>query len=151
MLYIFIVGTAIHSQRLTDCCIGGSQRWPRGDRCCKATWSAKINGCVTHGTKPGPNPYLTKAEETELSKILAVTSKAGYGKTRSEVKLIAETLKYKASKQDVQILKGDQISDGCLIGSITAMINCLYKKARMDSLKECVGREQAHEFSRANL
>ena len=79
----------------------------------KSTLYDRVTGRVTHGTKPGPNPYLTKAEETELSKFLVVTSKAGYGKTRSEVKLIAErALKYKESNQDVQILKGDKITDG---------------------------------------
>ena len=36
----------------------------------------RVTGRVTHGRKPRPNPYLTKTEETELSKFLIVTSKA---------------------------------------------------------------------------
>ena len=40
------------------------------------------SGC---GTKPGPRPYLTTMEESEL-----MTCNAGYGKTRGEVKMIVE-------------------------------------------------------------
>ena len=73
----------------------------------------RVTGCVTHGRKPGPNPYLTKAEETELSKFLVATNKAGYGKTRAEVKSIAErTMKLKETEQDVQLLKREKITDG---------------------------------------
>ena len=72
-----------------------------------------MTGRVTHSRKPGPNPYLTKAEETKLSKFLVVTSKAGYGKTRAEVKSIAErTMKLKETEQHLKILKGDKITDG---------------------------------------
>ena len=46
----------------------------------KSTLYDRVTGRVTHGRKTGPNPYLTKAEETELSKFLIVTNKAGYGK-----------------------------------------------------------------------
>jgi len=46
----------------------------------RSTLYDRVTGHVTHGRKPGPNPYLTKAEETELSKFLVVTSKAGYRK-----------------------------------------------------------------------
>ena len=56
----------------------------------RSTLYDRVTGHVTHGRKPGPAPYLTKAEETELSRFLVVTSKAGYGKTRTDVKSIAE-------------------------------------------------------------
>ena len=79
----------------------------------KSTLYDRVTGRVTHGRKPGPNPYLTKAEETELSKFLIVTNKAGYGKTRAEVKSIAErTLKFKETEEDAKILKGDRVTDG---------------------------------------
>ena len=78
----------------------------------RSTLYDRITGHVTHGKKPRPNPYLTKAGETELSKILVATSKAGYGKTR-EVKSIAErTLKLTDTEQDMEILRGDKITDG---------------------------------------
>ena len=48
----------------------------------------RVHGRVTHGTKPGPKPYLTKEEEIELSKFLVQTSDYGYGRTRKEVKQI---------------------------------------------------------------
>ena len=42
-----------------------------------------------------------------------MTSKAEYGKTRAEVKSIAErTLKLKETEEDAKILKGDRITDG---------------------------------------
>ena len=79
----------------------------------KLTLYDRVTGSVAHGRKPGPAPYVTKAEETELSKFLVVTSKAGYGKTRAEVKSIAErTMKLKEAKEDVKLLKGDKITDG---------------------------------------
>jgi len=79
----------------------------------KSTLYDRVTGRVTHGRKPGPNPYLTKAEETELSKFLIVTNKAGYGKTRAEVQSIVErTLKLKETEEDAKILKGDRVTDG---------------------------------------
>ena len=52
----------------------------------------RINGKVVHGTKPGPKPLLSNAEETELSKFLLDVVKAGYGKSRKQVKAIAESV-----------------------------------------------------------
>ena len=79
----------------------------------KSTLHDRATGNVTHGRKPGPAPYLTKAKETELSKFLVVTSKAGYGKTRAEVKSIAEkTIKVKETEEGVKLLKGDKVTDG---------------------------------------
>ena len=45
----------------------------------------RLSGPVTHGTNPGPKPYLSSQEEGELTEYLASTSKAGYGKTRQQV------------------------------------------------------------------
>ena len=40
----------------------------------KSTLYDRVTGRVKEGTKPRPNPYLTKAEENELSQFLVVTS-----------------------------------------------------------------------------
>ena len=37
-------------------------------------------------TKPGPSPYLTNVEETELTNFLVDVPKAGHGKTRGIAK-----------------------------------------------------------------
>ena len=41
-----------------------------------------------HGSKPGPKPYLSKAEEESLADFLVETAKAGYGKSRQQVLLL---------------------------------------------------------------
>ena len=42
-----------------------------------------------HGSKPGPKPYLSKAEEENLADFLVETANlAGYGKSRQHVLLI---------------------------------------------------------------
>ena len=56
----------------------------------RSTLNDRISGRVVHGTKPGPSPYLAAAEEKELSLFLIDTAKAGYGKTRKEVKGLVE-------------------------------------------------------------
>ncbi len=50
----------------------------------------RLSGRVVHGTNPGPAPYLTKSEESELVDYLHSTSKVGYGKTRQQVMSIVE-------------------------------------------------------------
>lgn len=64
-------------------------------------------GKVTHGTKPGPVSYLTGSEETELSQFIEVIGKIGYGKTRKQIKGIAESV-----ARDKGVLKKSRISDG---------------------------------------
>ena len=50
----------------------------------------RLSGRVIHGTKPGPVPYLTVAEEDELEKYVVDACELGYGKTRRQVKGIVE-------------------------------------------------------------
>ena len=45
-----------------------------------------------HGTRPGPKSYLSRDEETELGTFIQVVGKLGYGKTRKQVKNIAESV-----------------------------------------------------------
>lgn len=41
---------------------------------------------ISHGKKPGPDPYLTTDEEAKLCHFLIETSDYGYRRTRREVK-----------------------------------------------------------------
>ena len=48
-----------------------------------------MSGKVCHGENPGPRPYLCKPEEKDLSDFLVEVAKAGYGKSRQQVKALA--------------------------------------------------------------
>ena len=68
------------------------------------------SGRVKHGTKPGPKkPYLDETEEQELSDFVCEMGKIGYGKTRREIKDIAES-----DAMEKGILRKCKISDGWL-------------------------------------
>ena len=57
-----------------------------------STLTDRVSGNVEHGTKPGPSSYLSNAEETELANFLVDVAKAGYGKSRSQIKSLAENM-----------------------------------------------------------
>ena len=65
-----------------------------------------ISGRERHGTKPGPAPYLDPTEEQELTDHLITVAKMGYGKTRKEVKIIAENV-----DKEKDVLQAIRISD----------------------------------------
>ena len=69
-----------------------SLRAARENGVSRQTLSDRVSGKVVHGTKPGPKPLLSKAEETELSNFLLDVAKAGYGKSRKQVKNLAEAV-----------------------------------------------------------
>ena len=73
----------------------------------RSTLRDRVSGNVEHGTKPGPSPYLSNAEETELANVLVDVAKAGYGKSRSEIRRLAENVAC-----DKKVLKHKKISDG---------------------------------------
>ena len=73
----------------------------------KSTLHDRISGRVRHGTKPGPSPYLDHTEEQELADHLITVAKIGYGKTRKEVKMIAENV-----AKEKKVLRATRISDG---------------------------------------
>ena len=79
----------------------------------RITLHHRVTGRITHGKKPGPDPYLTTEEEVELRDFLLETSDCGYGRSRSEVKKIVHgTCKLKEEAEKKKILKSDKISDG---------------------------------------
>ena len=54
----------------------------------RSTLKDRLSGRVVHGTNPGPRPYLTRDEETELATRLLLASSIALGKTRFDVKCI---------------------------------------------------------------
>ena len=73
----------------------------------RSTLKDRLSGRVVDGTKPGPKPYLTAQEESELSGHLLQVAKIGFGKTRRDVKCIVEQhVKGKGT------LRSPRISDG---------------------------------------
>ena len=73
----------------------------------RSTLKDRLNGRVTHGTKPGPRPYLDSREESELVDYLFNAAKTGFGKTRQQIKCIAENV-----AKEKGILKSNRISNG---------------------------------------
>ena len=67
----------------------------------------RLKGRVTHGTKPGPHPYLDSREESELVDYLFNAAKTGFGKMRQQIKYIAENV-----AKEKSILKSNHISNG---------------------------------------
>ena len=51
----------------------------------RTTLKDRLSGRVNHGTNPGPVPYLTKEEGTELFDFLVQASSIGYGKTKEAI------------------------------------------------------------------
>ncbi len=56
------------------------------------TLKDRLSGRVAHGTKPGPRQYLDHEEERALANHLVEAARAGYGKTRKQVKGIVENV-----------------------------------------------------------
>ena len=73
----------------------------------KTTLKDRVSGRVTHGTNPGPTPYLSTVEEDELGHFLRSCAEVGYGKTRRDAMGIAESVAV-----DKGVLKGEKISVG---------------------------------------
>ena len=71
------------------------------------TLKNRLSGRVVHGTNPGPAPYLNTREEDKFVEYLSEANKMGYGKTRRQVKVIAERV-----ATDKGVLRGARISDG---------------------------------------
>ena len=73
----------------------------------RSTLKDRLSGRVVHGTNPGPKPYLTRDEETELSAQLLQASSIGLGRTRRDVKsIVGSFVKSKG------LLKGKTVSNG---------------------------------------
>ena len=73
----------------------------------RSTLKDRLRGRVVHGPKPGPRPYLSTGEETELSSHLLQVAKMGFGQTRHDVKCLVEMcVKQKGT------LRGSTITNG---------------------------------------
>ena len=66
-----------------------------------------ISRRVIHGTKPGPRPYFSRTEETELSSFLKSYSDIGYGRTRTDVMGIARSVAVEKG-----VLKAEKVTQG---------------------------------------
>jgi len=69
-----------------------------------------LSGCVQHGAKPGPPPYLDEHEEKVLSSFLTDCASVGYAKTRRDVMGIAQS-----TVQGKGLLRKDAIPTGCCL------------------------------------
>jgi len=74
-----------------------------------STLKDRLSGRVVHGSKPGPKPYLSAAEEEELTGHLMDAANIGYGKTRREVLTVVE--RHVEQKDDVA-LKAARVTHG---------------------------------------
>ena len=74
-----------------------------------STLKDRLSGRVVHGRKPGPAPYLSPEEEDELEDYVFEACSIGYGKTRRQLKSLAEHV---ATEKD--ILRGRHVTDGWL-------------------------------------
>ena len=52
----------------------------------------RVSGCIAHGFKLGPKPYLTSQEENQLAEYLLEVADTGYGKTHKQVKAVVEEI-----------------------------------------------------------
>ena len=73
----------------------------------KTTLKDRLSGRVVHGTNPGPAKYLDEEEEHALADHLIVSAKAGYGKTRKQVKAIVGNV-----AREKNVLRSHRVSDG---------------------------------------
>ena len=75
-----------------------------------------LQDCVkgkVHGANSGPQPYLQPAEEKELSCFLTEVAAVGYGRTKKQVKLLAEMVaRDKGVLRSTTKNKGGKVSDG---------------------------------------
>ena len=81
----------------------------------KQTLYDRVNGRVKHGTLPGPKPYLSKREESKLAEFIVSVAAKGYGKTRQQIKGIAENCAHEKGvlskdRNVVQSIHGSAIS-----------------------------------------
>ena len=66
-----------------------------------------------HGVNPGPQPYLQPDEEKELSCFLTEVAAVGYGRTKKQVKFLAEMVaKDKGVLRSTPKNKAGKVSDG---------------------------------------
>ena len=77
----------------------------------RSTLKDHLNGRVIHGTNPGPVPYLSRNEETELSTHLLQATSMGLGRTRRDVlSIVGSYVKNKGILKDpLSVMVGGRI------------------------------------------
>jgi len=76
----------------------------------RSTLQDRISGLVTHGTKPGPRPYLTAEEEKSLTTHLIDAAKLGYEKTSKMVNRMAENVVRESLRKKYPMDGGEELS-----------------------------------------
>ena len=109
----------------------------------------RLSGRVTHGTNPGPKPYLSSQEEDELAAYLTSTSKAGYGKTRRQVMNIATPISSVVSKYLVKPVSTPK-SRGTIVRTGARVLTSA-ESMRLLEEKEALKRRQAEEKEQRKL
>ena len=75
--------------------------------------TVRVKGKVMHGVNPGLQPYLQPSEEKELSCFFTEVAAAGYGRTKKQVKFLAEMVaKDKGVLRSTTKNKAGKVSDG---------------------------------------
>ena len=93
------------------------------------TLKDRMSGKVVHGSKPGRKRYLNNYEEESLAEHLVEAASIGYGKTRAEVKSIAEKIAVEKN-----ILQGDKVTvqiqrettNKAIIATWSSHCSCMY-------------------------
>ena len=110
----------------------------------RSTLHDRISGRVVHGTKSGPLPYLSHQEEDEFSKFIEETAKTGYGRSRKQIKKIAEDVAHDKGLLDKQ----KSVSDGWYHGFMKRQSHLSLRKGDpIASVRmECLEKETMTEY-----
>ena len=110
----------------------------------RTTLQDRISGRVVHGTKSGPLSYLSHQEENDFSKFIEETAKAGYGRSRKQIKKIAEDVAHDKGLLD----KKKSISDGWYHGFMKRQSHLsLWKGDPIANVRmECLEKEAMTEY-----
>ncbi len=92
----------------------------------KTTLKDRISGKVKHGTKPGPVPYLTEAEEKEHVNFLTQSAAVGCGKTKVELFGILDDGERKTEKKKRKKLKRERRKSARRNGAVPLVSTLFY-------------------------
>lgn len=110
----------------------------------RTTLHDRISGRVLHGSKSGPEPYLSPQEEKEFANFLEETAKTGYGRSRKQIKEIAEHVAHDKSLLEPQ----KSVSDGWYHGFMKRQPHLSLRKgdAIANVRMECLDKDAMTEY-----